>query len=229
MKKKEIIFMTLAVIFLGAGIYLSLTQNFSKKEEGTSRTNVNEEELVFTDITDNLDNVKYRNEIIPVEIREDQEDPSILHLFINNKDVYKTDSINMFIEKVYQFNDNILIITNGLNKNAIKIRIYKNDGTFVKEIRDLIIDNMKISEYEVLEKEIDLKGLRIANEHEFVLDGNLIDICDDTVLEENKIDKNMVVKGDYKLQYDVDSGFNVVAIDETEVKLEEYQNNSCIK
>ena len=88
---------------------------------------------------------------------------------------------------------------------------------------------MKISEYEVLEKEIDLKGLRIANEHEFVLDGNLIDICDDTVLEENKIDKNMVVKGDYKLQYDVDSGFNVVAIDETEVKLEEYQNNSCIK
>ncbi len=224
-KKKKILIAVILLVLIGI-IFIEIKMN---DKSGDKKETVDEKDLLFVNITDQLDQVMYKGKKVSIEIKNDSEDETIKHVFINNKEVFKTDNINMFIEKVYQFYDNILLITNGVEKNKIKIFIYKNDGTFVKEIRDLITDNMKISEYEVHENYISMRGVRLVSDHNFFYNGNDIDICDHSELEKNKIDSSIIMMGDYRLDYDLDEGF-IVKIDEnSKVTLREAKDLYCIR
>ncbi len=227
MKNKKIILIG-SIVLITVGIILAIIfiviPAFNESETSRNRTNLTEENLKFVDITESLDNVKYNGEKVSIEIKQNEE---LKDLYINDQLVYSTTEMDMFIDKLYQFNDNILVFTSGFNNNSNKIHIYKNDGTFVKEIRDLIDDNMKIKEYEVLEKYVALKGLKIADNHYYVHKGDFADICDEALMTKIKINKEMPVAGDYRLEFDVDKGFVVTLEEGSQILFKDYQKDFC--
>jgi len=229
MSKKKIIIILITFVILIAVIALSIFLLNNNNNKNMNIKSVEEENLRFIDITDDLTLASYNGKAVSIEIKPDKVDESIKHLYINKKDVYKTDQYNQFIEKVYQFDEYILMISNGIEENKIKIYIYKYDGTFIKEIRDLIIDNMKISHYQVFDKYIDLKGMRLMDGSSFIYKGETIDICDNKLLEDKKIDDNITVMADFRLDYDIDNGFNVKMNDKSQITLKYAQTIYCLK
>ena len=222
-----IILLFIGVLLVGFVLFKTFNKPANDKTKYTDRETIDEELSNFQDVTNELEKIQYYNESFEVKIETDEEDTSINHLYINDEKVFTTDPAKSYIDKILLYGNYVLLITNGVDTNLAKIYIYDVKGKLIKEIRDLLIDNMKINKYEVFQDYIDMNGLRVTTDNMFVVKGEFLNICDDKVLEANDIKEDTIVKADYRLEYDVDNGFVINEKPESKVTLQEYKEFNC--
>ena len=184
-----------------------------KEEESESSQPEETVNYKFADVTDSLDSISFGDKTYKLTTTNG--------VTLDGKKLFDTDAL-VTVDKVFQYGDKLLIVTQGTDVRTNKIHIYDLNGTLVKEIYEIDTDSMVIGikglgdlDYVLHDDYIEFGATRLTHGPAYAKTG--ADICT------GNVDGSAVASARYKMN----GKFEFEVISGTEKTIADTKKDAC--